>query len=88
MKDVTFGVIVGTRGFFNPKLASNGRKELLALLDKLGYKYVIVGENDTKYGLIETVEDAKKCAELFRANYEKIDGIIKYDLFISHRKGS
>ncbi|MHB1375924.1 MAG: L-fucose/L-arabinose isomerase family protein [Candidatus Humimicrobiaceae bacterium] len=76
MKDVTFGVLVGTRGFFNPKLASTGRKELLALLDKLGYKYVIVGENDTKYGVIETIEDAKKCAALFRANYERIDGII------------
>jgi len=76
MKDVTFGVIVGTRGFFNPKLASEGRKELIALLDKMGYKYVIVGENDTRYGVIETVEDAGKCAELFRANYGKIDGII------------
>jgi len=76
MKDVTFGVIVGTRGFFNPKLASEGRKELLALLDKMGYKYVVVGENDTKYGVIETVEDAKKCARLFRENFEKIDGII------------
>src|SRR5450759_1066658 len=48
----------------------------MALLDKIGYKYVIVGENDTKYGVIETIEDAKKCARLFRANYEKIDGII------------
>ncbi|MHB8279890.1 MAG: L-fucose/L-arabinose isomerase family protein [Candidatus Humimicrobiaceae bacterium] len=76
MKDVTFGVIVGTRGFFNPVLASEGRKEIVALLDKLGYKYVIVGENDTKYGVVETVEDAKKCAKLFRDNYEKIDGII------------
>lgn len=76
MKDVTFGVIVGTRGFFNPVLAREGRKEIVALLDKLGYKYVIVGENDTKYGVVETVEDAKKCAKLFRDNYEKIDGII------------
>ncbi|MCL6087312.1 MAG: fucose isomerase [Actinobacteria bacterium] len=76
MKDVTFGVIVGTRGFFNPLLASEGRKEIMALLDKMGYKYVIVSENDTKYGVIETTEDAKKCARLFRDNYEKIDGII------------
>ena len=76
MDKATFGLIVGTRGFFNPKLAETGRKDLMALLDKLGYKYVILSENDTRYGLVETVEDAKKCAELFRANYEKIDGII------------
>ncbi len=76
MDKATFGLIVGTRGFFNPKLAETGRKELMALLDKLGYKYIILSENDTRYGLVETVEDAKKCAGLFRANYEKIDGII------------
>ena len=76
MGKATFGLIVGTRGFFNPKLAQTGRKELMALLDKLGYKYIILSENDTRYGLVETVDDAKKCAELFRANYEKIDGII------------
>jgi L-fucose isomerase-like protein len=76
MNKAIFGLIVGTRGFFNPKLAQAGRKDLMALLDKLGYKYVILSENDTRYGLVETVDDAKKCAELFRSNYEKIDGII------------
>jgi L-fucose isomerase-like protein len=76
MNKTTFGLIVGTRGFFNPKLAETGRKDLIALLDKLGYKYIVLSEKDTRYGLVETVEDAKKCAKLFRANYEKIDGII------------
>ena len=76
MDKAIFGLIVGTRGFFNPKLAETGRKDLMSLLDKLGYKYVILSENDTRYGLVETVDDAKKCAKLFRDNYEKIDGII------------
>ena len=31
---------------------------------------------DTKYGSVETYADAKKCAELFAKNGEKIDGII------------
>ncbi len=35
MKDISFGLIVGTRGFFNPKLAQEGRKELLTKLDGL-----------------------------------------------------
>jgi len=76
MKEITFGVVVGTRGFFNPKLAEKGRKDLIVLLDKLGYKYLIISEKDTPYGVVETVEDAKKCAKLFRDNYEKIDGVI------------
>ena len=76
MKDINFGIIVGTRGFFNPKLAQEGRKELLAKLDKMGYGYFTLSEKDTQYGTVETTEDAIKCAKLFRENYEKIDGVI------------
>ncbi len=76
MKKVTFGVIVGSRGFFNHNLAEVGRKELLSVLDQKGFQYVIVGENDTPHGAIETYEDAKICAKLFREQHEKIDGVI------------
>jgi len=72
----TFGLIIGTRGFFNPKLAEEGRKVLLEKLDDLGYGYVTLSEQDTQYGAVETVEDAQKCARLFRDNWEKIDGVI------------
>ncbi len=40
-RPTTFGVIVGTRGFFNPALARAGRKALLDRLEKLGYRAVI-----------------------------------------------
>jgi L-fucose isomerase-like protein len=73
---VTFGVIVGSRGFFNPKLASDGRKDLLALLERLGYAVVIPEEKATPNGAIETRADAAKCAAVFQANRSKIDGII------------
>jgi L-fucose isomerase-like protein len=76
MKKVTFGVIVGTRGFFNSKLAEQGRADLLAKLDTLGYGAVCLTPEETQYGVVETLEDAKKCAKLFKANEEKIDGII------------
>jgi len=76
VKDTTFGVIIGTRGFFNPKLAQDGRKEILTRLDKLGYNYIALSENDTQYGAVETIEDARKCARLFRDKHKKIDGII------------
>ncbi len=76
MKDISFGIIVGTRGFFNPKLAEEGRKEILAKLDEMSYGYFTLSEQDTQYGTVETAEDAIKCAKLFRENYEKIDGVI------------
>ena len=75
-KKTTFGLIVGTRGFFNPALAAEGRKQLLAKLDKLGYDYVIPAEDATPNGAIESLADSRVCAELFQKEQQKIDGII------------
>ncbi|MCK5768396.1 MAG: fucose isomerase, partial [Candidatus Atribacteria bacterium] len=78
MKDscVTFGVIIGTRGIFNPQLAHDDKKKLLKTLDSLGYKSIILPEEETPSGNIETYQDAKKCASLFKENQDKIDGIL------------
>jgi len=75
-RKVTFGLIVGTRGFFNPQLAREGRKQLLSKLDALGYSYVILPEAATAHGAVETRADARKCAELFHTHRECIDGVI------------
>jgi len=75
-KKITFGLIIGTRNIFNAQLASAARDKLLALLDNLGFGYVIPGANATPAGVIETRADAKICAELFKAHRDEIDGII------------
>ncbi len=73
----TFGLIIGTRAYFNSDLAIDVRKTLLEELGKEGYGYVILDECDTPTGgSMETVEDGKKCATLFRANRDEIVGII------------
>lgn len=76
MNKTTFGVIVGNRGFFPDYLAKSGRKEILDVLKKNGFNSVALSMQDTKYGVIETFADAKKCAALFARNAENIDGII------------
>lgn len=76
MKNAVFGVITSTRGFFNPELAYAGRNMLLKKLDDMGYETVYLDEETTRYGLVETMEDAEKCARLFRDNDDKIQGII------------
>jgi len=76
MKKVTFGVIVTSRGFFPDHLVIEGRKEILAKLDKMGYNAVILSESDTPLGAVESLKDAAKCAQLFRKNRDLIDGII------------
>ncbi len=77
-KKMCFGVIIGTRAYFNPALAIDVRKQLLKTLDEMDYDYVILPENATPTGSssIETREDGLKCAELFRQNRDRIDGII------------
>ena len=77
-KKQCFGVIIGTRAYFNSELARDVRKQLLKTLDAEGYDYVILPEDATPTGSssIETREDGLKCAELFRQNRDRIDGII------------
>jgi len=72
----TFGVIVGNRGFFPDHLARSGREEMLTAIKTAGHKAVVLGPEDTKYGAVETREESAKCARLFKAHREKIDGII------------
>jgi L-fucose isomerase-like protein len=76
MNKTTFGVIVGNRGFFPDHLAKTGRKDVLNVLKKGGYNTVALSMQDTKYGAVETFEDAKQCAALFARKAGDIDGII------------
>jgi L-fucose isomerase-like protein len=73
---LTFGIIVGTRNIFNSDLAKEGRKKILAELQKLGYGTVILPADATPSSAVETVHDARKCADLFSKNRDIIDGII------------
>jgi len=73
---ITFGVVIGNRGFFPAHLCESGRKEILAALKQAGINFVTLGLEDTTYGSIESIEDARKCANLFATNREKIDGIL------------
>lgn len=75
-KKICFGLIVGTRGFFNSKLASEGRKSLTRILTDMGFDYVILPEDATPTGAVETIDDAKKCSNLFIEKRDVIDGII------------
>jgi len=72
----TLGVLVGNRGFFPAELCEQGRKTILSLLKEEGLDAVALGPKDTKFGSVESLADARKCAELFKANREKIDGIL------------
>jgi L-fucose isomerase-like protein len=71
-----FGLIIANRGFFPAELARDGRRNLIDVLEKNGYESIVLSEEDSKYGSVETFKDAQKCTELFKKNADKIDGII------------
>ena len=75
-KQMTMGVIVGNRGFFPSHLATSGRLEMIAALEAAGIRPVVLTPEETAHGAVETYEDAKKCAALFKAHAAEIDGII------------
>jgi len=75
-RPVTLGLIVGSRNIFNGALARTARAELLAAMKKLGIAAVVTPEAATNHGAIETVKDAALCAELFRKERDRIDGIV------------
>src|SRR5215469_2669051 len=73
---MTFGMIVGNRGFFPDHLAQSGRSEMIAAIEKAGYSVVAPGVDDTKFGAVETRMEATRCAELFQRHSDAIDGVV------------
>jgi L-fucose isomerase-like protein len=73
---MTMGVIVGNRGFFPDHLAKTGREEMIRAVEQVGMECVVLGPEQSKHGAVETHDEAKRCAALFRANERRLDGII------------
>jgi L-fucose isomerase-like protein len=72
----TLGVIFGNRDFFPDHLVAEARKDISDLFAHINIDSVMLDENETKLGSVETYAHSKACAELFKANREKIDGIL------------
>ena len=75
-KTTTFGLIVGNRGFFPGHLAASGRETVLKVLEQEGYRAIALSPEDTEHGSIESLKDARKCADLFKKHRDEIDGVL------------
>jgi len=73
---MTLGVIIGNRDFFPDRLVTEARNDILTLFQEMNIEPVLLGENDTKLGSVETWGDAKRCADLFQANRSRMDGVL------------
>ena len=75
-QNLTLGVIIGNRDFFPDKLVAEARVDVLKVLEEQGITAMLLGENDTKLGGVETYQDARKCADLFVKHKEEIAGVL------------
>src|ERR1043165_9851987 len=76
MQRLTLGIIIGNRDFFPDVLVGEARRDLLKLFDASGIDAILLDEQTTKLGAVETWEHAKRCADLFRANRDRIQGVV------------
>ncbi len=75
-KRTTLGVIVGNRGFFPTHLCVEGRKTILKVLEEEGFDVVVLSEDVSPAGSVESLAEARACGELFKKNSDRIDGIV------------
>lgn len=75
-RKVTLGVVIGSRAFFSPAPCKAARDDVMAQLEKLGIDVVTLPFEATANGAVQSIADADLYARHFRANADKIDGLV------------
>jgi len=73
---MTFALYFGNRGFFPGTLIAGARRELVESLSKMGYGTLIMDENATRFGAVETAEEGRKYAAFLEEHRGEYDGVI------------
>jgi L-fucose isomerase-like protein len=76
MNSMTLGLVIGNRGFFPDHLCESGRKTVMEVLTKTGIEIVVLSQEETKFGSVDSLEYARKCADLFKRHSDVIDGVL------------
>ena len=76
MSKLALGLIVGNRGFFPSHLCDAGRRTMIDVLESEGVDVIALDPSATPYGSVESLEEATKCADLFKRERERIAGVV------------
>ncbi len=76
MKNMTFALYFGNRGFFPESLIAGARKEISHALHSLGCNTLSMDESATRYGAVETAEEGRTFAAFLKEHSGKYDGVI------------
>ena len=72
----TFALFFGNRGFFPSSLQEAARRELRESLESLGHKVLMLEQDATRHGAVETPEEGQVYAEFLRRHRGKYGGVI------------
>ncbi len=72
----TLGVIIGNRDFFPDSLVADARVEILEVLKQLHINPILLTTEETKLGGVETFQEARRCADLFKKHADEIMGVL------------
>lgn len=76
MKNVTFALFFGNRGFFPGELIADARRDLIAACRAAGYNTLVMEEERTRYGAVETIAEGREFAKFLEAHRGEYDGVI------------
>lgn len=76
MKKTTFALFFGNRGFMPEELIIEARKEVSDAVEKAGFNYIMMDEDMTRFGAVETREEGRIYAKWLDDHKDEIDGVI------------
>ncbi len=75
-RKTTFALFFGNRGFFPASLIAEAREELPRMLKEWGHDVLMLEQNITRYGAVETPREGEIYANFLQENRGKFDGVI------------
>ncbi|MCL2774804.1 MAG: hypothetical protein FWD71_15875 [Oscillospiraceae bacterium] len=75
-KKVTFALCFGNRGFMPGELILEARREMAEAVAKAGYDYIIMDEQATRYGAVETRDEGRLYHDWLKKHEGEYIGVI------------
>lgn len=76
MKNTTFALYFGNRGFMPAELISGARRDMIKAVTDAGYNYIAMDEDATRYGAVETRDEGLLYHDWLRSHEGEYDGVI------------
>ncbi len=71
-----FALYFGNRGFMPGELITGARKDMIEAVKKAGHEYLVMDENLTRYGAVETRDEGRLYHDWLKSHEGEYDGVI------------